>query len=1045
MGREKTTNMMQRDAFQASEPYPTQQTDLPGDRFSTDAQVAVASNTQTKGKGKIAPSVTSGAESLVASTATKVKKKMSIKPVSDTELSAGKVVGGVPLGDGFATMSVAGAQPSSIPGDLSRVPHTRGGARADDRYGKKISADNFVINNTISEQIETSFDEPKDLREAPDALQGYNGRKQFKSARSKKNYGCCPSSTLFERSVDFIGHGNVVHATGQVIGNIADSANYPQGADAHFVNQRKGNYLLNGLRVTITNGRVTGLSFDETNIVVPAPTNALEQANLNWQVDANNVAKAMVKMQTELGRETTDKWSPLGYVIEQPYEFGMLFHDGEAILGSLTGLSYRAAAHSLAYLQNKMGKEGVRGLASIAEWFGDNIANRYASEYYDQHHDIFNVANTRAGSAAAIISMFDSTAKYTTKADFINQPRSLKFHLQTVDNNINPFHAKKEFYKAIDKVFMFSTDDGTYNPVLPVHTTSEVKVMLPYSLNAWLEGWQNPSLNPIAPGEKTIFDAQYEQTGIRAACNYAYRDLRNRYDWAYIDPFVAGLCRWILRHEDQFVRAYTTNAEQTCNVYIPASFSNTSASMFAFMVCSASQDMAWERNVIFRDYLFAGDQGVYVWEDLSSMKDLNPLYSSQYTYVDYASPLKLGKLTNDSKIRLYWSEDITPRNAYYADATGTGLPNKSVPSYILPFYYNEESIDVESADGMSRDTAAMSFPIVRNGLNHEFVDSIYSMSERDVRLSLDRMVTVPVTTIIDEVSHMVTGENNAPHFHFSSLRYDENSDGRVIMTAIPDSAAATADYYVLSEYTYLATPRELGFIFTMPYCVSRGIADLIGEVTIDSQINGSHIEYMTSYSATGSQMNGQAIDRSASLSQRSVKCFATPYAYAENNQFVTTTGIVPAISCFIRNTIRENGANVTNEYSLINPAIFTRACVYGLRSDQLEQVTGVGNDAPCYVGNNTMFSLSSILWTLLQREYNPINLFEAAFIPELAGGSIGNGVCLDPLEFAIYFGFAGTLASDFTQDVLERMNIKDELGMFYYQDEFVKSSLIFRG
>lgn len=1034
---------MDRQAFQNKENYPNKETGLPEDRFQNTVQTAVAKETVTKGQDFMQTGdTTTGADSIVARTATAVKKKMAIKPTSNTELEESKIVGGVPLGDSAAVMSVAGALPIGISNDQSRVPYSRGGVRANERYGKKISTDNFIINNVVSEQIKPEFDEPKDLRESPDSVQGYNGRKQFTTARGKKIYGTHPGATLYERSVDFIDHSAVVATSGQVLNSINAYSGYPilDPDNANNVDISKSNYLIENFNIVITDGHITGLSFDEVKIVAPDAAEAEDQANMNWQVDANNVAKAMVKMQTELGRETTDKWSPLGYVIDQPYQYGMLFHDGEAILGSFTGAAYKTAAHSLAFLQNKMAKEGVRNLASIAEWIGEDLHKAANPAVYEgaTNATIFDKTAYAKGSAAAIIAMFDSTSKYSSKADFINQPRSFKFHLQSVDNNINPFHAKKTFYKALDKAFLFSTEDGNYNPTLPIHTTNEVKVMTPYSLNAWLKGWKNPYLNPVEqfqPGHGSA----YATTGITKSAAYKYSDIRNEYEWEYVDPFVAGICRWLLRHEASVVKAYGNNA----TIKMPVHFTNTTANMFSFIICSASQDMAWMRNIIFRDYLFAGEQGVYVWEDLASLSELNPLYSSQYKYVDYGSALQLGEMSAATKIRTYWPEVITLREAYYGDATGTGLANEAVSSYYLPFYFNENGIDAEAISGISVDHGnVMSFPIIRGGVNHEFTDLMYSMTERDVRLCLDRMVTIPVQT--EYADGVVTGSHHANRYHYSSLRYDDNSDGRVIMTAVPGS-----DYKALKEWTYLATPRELGYLFPLPMSCGKGYITSEGTDVApvnDAYITGAKPESLISYYATGNIARGTVIDRAASLSQTWIRCFADPRMKNANEAYVAQTGIVPTISCFVDADIDEQDSNIVTSYNLFNDQLFKIPAIYALRSSDYERVDDISNSAPSHVGNNTVFSLAKFMWTLIQRCYSPINVFDSAWLDINDGGEaqpVNDGVTTDPLEFGIYFGCAGCLESDFNQDVLERLTKKDQLGMFYFEDEFIKSSLIF--
>lgn len=1039
---------------ESTEGYKTTETGLPESRFSGKAQVSTAPETKSTAeivKGNVQPST----QGTTASAAVAVKKKMTIRPSSEAELGEGRQVGGVPLGSGEAVANVAGVSIVNPAVDESKIPYSQGGYRPTTRYGKKITTDNFVINNTISEQIHPVVEESKDLKEAPDALQGYNGIKQFKTARGKKNAGYTPASFLYDRSVDFIEHNNIVHTTGQVLDNITAKADYP--TEANFGDgpvaianpMKKANYLLKSFKFDIFDGHIVNPRFEEECYISNGQGAVVEQANQNWQVDGNNVANTIVKLQTELGRETTEKWSPLGYVINQPYEYNMLMHDIEATTGALMAAAYRSAAHSLAFQINKLGKDGAKGVTPVYEMMAGTYGGALDSNIFESlggnlANNVFNNDVLAKGSPAGIIKMFDSVAKYTTKADVFNQQRSFKFHLQSCDNNINPLYVKPEFIKALDKVSLFSTEDGQYNPMLPIHTTKDIMVINPLSLNYFLKDWTNPKVDATNPNT---------DSGTKNVYSYSYNDIRFVYNWGVRHSLVDGLMRWLLRHETNIVKAYATTAdgvEDVEGITWPASFSPSYPSMLAFALCSASQDILWMRNVIFRDVLFAGEQSTYIWEDLHSLKEINPLYATQYTYSDYGSGLKLGAVAPDTAVRIFWPENI-----------GYRLDTKNVnqAAYLLPWYFNENAIGTAySGTGyFSTNTPnVMSMPSFRGGVNHFACDLIYGMSERDVRLSLDRMVDIPqCSTIINEgndiyadnsgrkaIAKTIVGRAGLGRYNisndtiaklntikFGAVRYDKVSDGRVIALLPVDG-----DYTVLKEDTVLVTPRELGFIFPMPASMvkvqSTYFGDYYGSRDEHWAIDGSADVAMVCYRANGTDLDDKAVSRSAALSQSWTKVYAQRVEQIVNHNAaaISITGVAPAVGAFIDGNIGD---------PTLDASVVVKDGIYALGSAQLSS----------QFESTSFISLSSFLWTMLQRFYSPINLFEIAYEVNKTGAASdlpSAAPCIDPLESAIYFGFCGCLASDFNQDILERLNIKDELGMYYTKDEFIKSSLIFR-
>lgn len=1043
----KTFNDRSKDEKQ--EGYDTVQTGLPSGRFQDSKQVLTPDQlgvTESSIPGTDKAVTTSN----VTSTAKKVKSKMSIAPDVSVETLGNKQVGGVPLAATQTVGSVAGLSSQSSADDTSKIPYSGGRYRPQTRYGKKRSEDLFEMDNTISEQVVPVVDDALDLRESPEAKQGYNGRKQFKQTRSKKNFEFVngsghevpksPQQLLQETSADFIRESKMVYTNGQIIRTGLDAqADYPtvraDGTACEITTMRKSNYHPYALNITVTDDHITGVEIAEDRYDVAASPLERDQANMNAQIDANNVAKAMVKMQTELGRETTDKWSPLGYVIHQPYEYNMLMHDIESTTGSIAATAYRSAVSSMAFQRNILAKDGVNPQANavkmLVEGYAGALTNSTGAVLTNNNFNsvVFNQAAYQSGSAAALIAMFDSTGKYSTKADLLGMQRSLSLHLSQADNNINPFHCKPNFIKLLDKAHTFSTVDGNYNPMLPIFATNKIELMLPLSLNFFLAGWKNPNITTAGYWTDSDYANPYRDMTTGTLANYAYQysDLRNTYFTRIQHPIVEGIIRWLLKHEGAFVKTFGAGT-----TVIPFEFNMENPSLLSFLICSASQDIAWERNIIFRDILFAGEQNTYVWDDLQGLDKLNPLYSTQLTIGKYDEPLKLGKLAADTALRTMWHADFQLSD--YANGEA---------QYFAPWYFNEQSFGstaggtYTSNEGWFDEATAynMSIPSIRDGVRHQYVDLIKGMDERDVRLSMDRYVGIPsfTTSAVDttDVSGSDTtlwtryyddtsNTDKGKYIKLSTIRYDGNSDGRLVIK-YDLTTGANRDLYSHSIY---CIPKELGVIddvYLYQYAVSQVAANavvtrtlLTGSIALGNgntahAMTGSSDFDLTSYRVRSTSYTDAAIDRSAALSQSFWRAFASIAANTFNVNFVNSTGIIPAFSY--------NDGNSTDLYA-----------VYNLQS----------NNESSHAVDTQIRSNARTIWTLLQRFFLPVNPFANCFTINTTNHAY------DPLEACSYFGFCGCLASDFTQDILERLDIHDQLGLDYTEDVFMKASLIFR-
>lgn len=1044
----KTFNDRSKD--EREEGYKTVKTDLPSGRFQSSKQVL------TPDELGVTNSSIPGNDTLVTTSnvtpdkAKKLKSSMKIRPDVGVDELENKQVGGVPLAGSMMIRSVAGFSTQSAADDTSKIPYSGGNYRPDSRYGKKRSEDLFEMDNTISEQVVPIVEDSLDLKESPDSKQGYNGRKQFKQTRSKKNFSFkttdaqpitlpkLPQQLLHEASVDFIETSKTVYTSGQIIrSNIDSQADYPtvtQKNSTPAFNMQKSNYTPTSLHITVTRGKVSGVEIIEDRHDVVADPITRDQANMNWQTDANNVAKSMVTMQTELGRETSEKWSPLGYVIAQPYQFNMLMHDIEASTGAIMATAYRSAVSSMAFQRNILAKDGVNPQANaikmIYEGFAGSLANTTLDTFSDLDFDhvMWDKGMYKQGSVAAIIEMFDSTKKYRTKADILGLQRSLPLHLAQADNNINPLHCKPNFIKLLDKAHLFSTIDGNYNPMLPIYATKKIKIVNPLSLNSFLAGWKHPSTFTTTDINNPLRDAT---TGTLSNYAYQYTDLRNTYVTRVQHPVVEGLLRWILKHEGAFCSTYGDG-----EIYIPFEFNFQSPNMLSFLLCSASQDVAWERNIIFRDVLFAGEQSTYIWNDLQGLDKLNPLYSTQLSIGKYDEPLKLGKMANDTAIRELWNGQMQ-----LSDISGGKV------QYFAPWYFNEQAFGAVAQgsytanEGFFDEPKAfnMSIPSIRDGVRHEYIDLIKSMSERDVRLSLDRWITIPVFNTSATESATVEGNtvdlyttytssttsaDLNDYIKMASLRYDGNSDGRMIIQYDLTSGKNRN----MDHHSLMCVPKELGFIDDLYYgeyaITNISYANNAATYTRTSLIPYNHLGLgstapayngysplkLVSYRVSGDSNVNTGIDRSAALSQVLYRCFACEDANTINTAYVAATGIIP---CYSYNDGAPSDVNG----------------VFNLDSTVTSTMNGV---------DKVIRTNANRIWSMIQRLFLPINRFENCFTLDSSLHSY------DPMENCFYFGVCGTLASDFTQDILERLDVYDQLGLDYTEDYFVKDSPIFR-
>lgn len=1009
----------------------------------------------------------------VSTVARAVKSSMSVEPSADAELLDSKVVGGVQMANPTQLGNAAGLTSASMISDASRKPYSEGGVRPQSRFGKKIQFSDFVINNTISEQIDPKFNDVPELRDDPEAEVGGRGRPQYKEARARKNAGAMPQNALYERSVDYYHHGTMLHATGQVLKTIQSQpqCDYPtreysvDGAhDSYGIAKtpngngyvdistpmKKSNYLINALVLKFKNGQLSGISFDEMKIEAAGTQSAIGEANMNWQVDANHCINAMQRLQRELGRETQDKWSPIPFAMEQGYQYLNLWHDVEATAGAIATLGTRSALKSWAHQLNIISKDGTRPMVPYAREFLDGLVQRDNDQYYSHviGTNIAQYITARAthntdtakmleGNAFAFIGMDDTVAKYDSKAAIMNLPKSLKRYFTTAANNFGILTCKEEFIKALNAEDTYSTESGNYNPLLPIHILDRVRLMLPLSLNRFLLGWQHPG----------AFDGIHTGTS-NAIYAYRYKDERSTYTWAVKHPIVEGILAWLLKHEHQLANEYGGDGSTERTVRLPVNFDMTTFSAFSILLCAASNEISNMRNYWMRDVVYASDQTTYLFPDLKKLSDLSYDKPTQYSLGEIGEPIKLGRLNDNTRLRYEWPET-------YREHYTTKSSNRYVN--LMPWYLSESAyLNKQAFDpvmGWKNESAAnlVNYPQTRCGVSHVVLEDAIKHTPKQLLLAFDQMVDIPYVGAVSQNAEAATGDvvfnftaaaqstyvsTDSGTTELVGARYDSLSDGRLGVVRSSSNR--------MSAIEVIATPRRFGYIFpdfgdniarsidnwdvtqNPPAMVSTAVA----RARLDVCRPADRYDYLEAYKSAGEYdirgASSQILDRSAALQQTYHRFFANRRMEAASSKFARNIGFAPALSMVLSNSNLNHGGNVTITQ--------TFAAV-----DFLWSLNG-NNPASGFADNtdeSRFVTLSRLIWPIIQRLRFAVNPFEGC------EDDSTHTTPIDDMEVAGYFGFVGFKCVDYEELVERRTVTVDQLQLDYLKDVFLSESEIF--
>lgn len=1011
---------------QLNEKLDGQRIDAPESRFQTEQQV----NPAIKAGSNAAPDDSFVSKVNKANGST-LRQEVASEVLSSKNAKA--AVSGVssPTTYGLKSMAFSG-DTGTILGNASGTPTLENDFQGKTRFDKRISDANKDINFNASEQIVTEFRQIPALADSESSV-GYNGNPKNVAARSQKNAGLTPAEELYDRSVDFVGASYGVFTSGQRVNqDMVETDDYPTGTytlDDKGNWQKKaftvgkepisGNFMPDALHVQITKDNsgtyVSKFEVLERDISANQESYATVNASCtNAVVDRNQSELARQRIDAVAGSPTSAHFNPLGRSIEEATRYIQLLRDIESATGATVFAAYKFAQKSRGHYLNRTAKDGqTLEDPAIDALYGGLTNATSMSELKallgeaDSRSPLFYKKGNNYGSAALMIAAFDSLGKYKTKADIINQARSLKMHLQTADNNMDPFRCKKEFVAAINSVDAYSSIDHAYDPSAPVYIADDFKLIYPYSLNRAL------NFTRSSAGVKT-YGSEVPTYYYAAGAGI------NTYYVMCADPLLNGVAYFLDMHAAELFENLAGD-KTTRDLYIPMTHSTTHFSLWDYLVCASTPYIIYERTNTMKDILDFELNFEYPFAGLVKIKDANPMAAVNYGNPSAQTPLEVKQMLPSSAIRWKNPEMLYP------------LGNKR---YLLPWYFNERDItwqDANTQNVMIEIEAAENFttPVVRNGVKLSALDEFFDMGPEDQMLNLDCMTRTP--GIRDFCGGGV-------------YKYSQGGDGIPFI-----DATAGKGYDAVTVNDFMATPRQLGWFMILPGGVTIPKRAAVGEANFTdyAKVNRYDEELITeagtSFFATQYKGGYQPtavnddilgddsvmVNRAQAFTQNWVKRFAD-YAGTSASNFDVRLSIVDGFTA-----VDPAAADIHLE--TIDGETTFRPFTVGPYSRG-----GANKMATVFAGSSIdtvpkLFTVMRGYWATIQKLCFLINPFGAKVI-----NTLQSEASVDPYDVAYLFGLAGFVAANYYELQYDRANQVMNQGYGYTIDPFVAKSPVFK-
>jgi len=470
---------------------------------------------------------------------------------------------------------------------------------------------------------------------------------------------------------------------------------------------------------------------------------------------------------------------------------------------------------------------------------------------------------------------------------------------------------------------------------------------------------------------------------------YVYSDIRNSYVIHVRLPLLEGIVQLIERDWGSRILANISGKEWTLRMVHSTQF----FSMWSYLVLSATPYILTSRVNSMRDVLYVEKEvGFYPFSQLMSMKDAPTKSYSNFDYVDYDTALQ-SKVMKPA-VALRWQ---LPEKFWVMKRTAA--PSNTI---VMPWYFNEKDYNIGANDvpTVNYDQSNMSMPSIRAGVKLQALDNLYGMTEKDIRLSLDRVLPFIPTTATKMFVY----------------KYGVMTDGiPVFLCGAP---------FTLGEW--LSQPREMGYVIDAPYGL------------LTAKIESEEFVSISADATTGSS------DRIRYwLNKNAVKFTLEATPADSEQQILKASGVnVTRAANFVQEWFEfvANGKAPGFDHGFV----FSLNEIYG---NNHTLIPGRSKFYPLYkettksadTGDGAAISLMKALWTRIQILPYVISPFEGEDRNNVTWNTTN-----DPFDFAYFFGLCGFRASDYRESVYNREKEFVNQGLMFVNDPWVDASPLFK-
>jgi hypothetical protein len=877
-----------------------------------------------------------------------------------------------------------------IVGGASQTTRSDGNQRKDSRFERKDETLVYNIDDVVCPQTYIETEGPLEISEQPEAVQGSRDRRIPTPVLIQKRSGFVPHERNFNASVDLIERDELVYADKMVIYPAChDPSTYPdknfainadgQVTESTYENKR-GNFLPRFLKVEydLNTSQVKNFYIESDDLTIEnVGDDVANRSAPTALTHRNRIELARQVIYSKSGDPMSDKHSPLGRKVYQPNGVLSMMYDYEVITGSEIMLSMRSLSHALSYQLNKAAKDGQRPHESAFEMASSSILSMVCSakDLYDTSPNdskVFDTTLMRKGLATMLISAFDSTAKYGTRGDLLVQRRSFRSFLEAAKNHCSTFRYPADLLKYLNNKQVFSTISHEYDEQMPVYATGFTGLVHPRDWDTCFSV-TNGTIN----GEYLI---KYND-GIDST--FTYMSL----------PLLKGIYRYLNKNGRKICQTLKEKrSSQDSNwdgkLVIPICHSFINITLWDQLVCAATTDIEYCRQESLKELIDYERNHGQVFGNLENINYNNICQAKMYTFRDYVTPLGVGRMTKECAYSWLLPELYLP---IYENNTGA-----NARSMMLPFIMSEATIT--SCGEFDEDYLAINFPMVRRGINLDALNSIVESDERQYRLSLD------IPTSLPQYYRNIDTEDKT----ISYYKYSKTTHG----TPIISYEYTGAQHPTLRDF--LCVPRELGLGFVPPQFYLR------------PHYNNGTLGY---YSRTNTVYDGSQsyiatvwfgdVDAPLAILGDSARNNARGANYFQTWEKIFA--------------LRNSGVSDDSErIYLSRNALFTAGGAVSANRGKFKPVADECGDLTP-IKMPYFFNLNKADYFIEQMMDFLVNPFDVAGLPNL---SSTNTIILDPLDRLYKYGFIGFIASDYTEDARNRLDVTDVAGMSYVEDYY---------